>query len=259
MKIISKSFFCEKSIIKFFLCFFLLIIVFLFLIQIRTGVIMRIEEKKNSMLNQEIMIKLKDNDYFEKIKNNKYIENIQEHGNNEYILKFSKYKYIDDFINEYENYFLDIVFFKNDGTNANEQELLILNSLEIGLTYLIVIFMVVILVLLILLMIEISVENKNIISYYKLIGYKNFSIIKYLFICLFAIFLILVILAISINNVITFILINIFNNHFLYYITNYTYIYIFSFILFFLIIISCIFYFKIHNVTPIGFKNKNCL
>lgn len=257
MKIISKSFFCKKNIIKLFTIFFLLMLAFLFLIQIKSGIVERIETQKNAVLNQRIIVKLKDNNYFEEIRDFKYIESTEKLDENKYIIVFSQNKYIDIFINEYEFYFSDIVFFESNEKNNNEQELIILNSLEIGLTYLIVIFVVVILVLLILLMVEISMENKNIISYYKLIGYKNFTIIKYLFIPLLLIFLILVILSIFINDIVTMIFVGLFNIQFLSYNTFDIYICIISFLLLFWFIISVIFYLKIHNVTPINFKNKN--
>lgn len=257
MKIISKSFFLKKSIIKFFVCFFLLMLSLLFLLQIRNGVIEKIEIKKNAVLSQKIIVKLKENNYFEEIQDFKYIESIEKIDENEYIIVFSQNKYIDIFIAEYEIYFSDIVFFESNEKNSNEQELMILKSLEIGLTYLIVIFVVIILVLLILLMVEISIENKNIVSYYKLIGYKNFTIIKHFFISLLCLFLTLAILSIFINNIVTMILREIFNNQFFNYNTYNIYICIISFLLLFLMIISSIFYFKIYNVSPINFKNKN--
>ena len=111
----------------------------------------------------------------------------------------------------------------------------------------------------IIIIVEVNLENINVVSFYKLVGYKNLSIIKFLFNTLLFIYIFLLGISILVNNIITFVLINLFNNSFFDNMNFNIYLYMFLFVLLFLVITLTFSYFKIFRITPIQFKNKNFL
>lgn len=258
--VISKSFIYQSNIIKFFFVFLILMISILFLIQIRNGVIHEIENKKISVKNIEVILKLDDESYIDDIEKSKYVKSIEKYSNNdEYIVIIDNYDNVDMFLDKNKQYYSDVMLFDNDKENKIVKEVKILDSLEVGLTYLIAIFIVISIILSIIIIVEVNLENVNVISFYKLVGYKNLSIIKFLFNTLLFIYIFLLGISILVNNIITFILINLFNNSFFEYLDFSIYLYMFLFVLLFLVLTLTFSYFKIFRITPIQFKNKNFL
>ena len=251
MKIISKSLLLNKNILRYFFMFSLLLIIFIFLLNIRHSLNKSIYNSNESLTERTIWIDSKDNITKEELeKSNKIEEIIEEDGF--YKIVFDSKKDLNNFKETYKNDYNQLITFNNDNSKDLKEKVLVFFNI------LIYVFIFLLFSILIFNILEIITESKKNISLYKLLGFKNKDILKKYIFVLIILYTIIYILAILINIFIAWILniiINIFTENFQIIINN-NLITLYISIILTLIIMTLISYLKIKKISPISFMNK---
>ena len=251
---IFKSFVFKKSNIN-NLIIFSLILLFLFLIvSFYKGIV----EKQNDILNTEsnrtVVITLKDKYNIVDIKKLGFVQIVSNYANsNDYEIIFKSYTDIKKFEENYSDYYDSILL----PTIQIPPIYKVLHLLALIFTIIISILVVIFLIFHI---IDFTMSNKDDISFYKLIGYTNSRIIKYLFVIYFFIYFVTCFITFFMGNVIVSIINNILkikSINFMLLSLNINYLFFEIVIIFDIIfIILCYLYIKIKKISPLVFERR---
>lgn len=256
MKIIIKSFLKDKSIKRYLLIYFSLLVLLLVLYNFKVGLSSYTKDLRNNIDYRTIIVKLKDGFKYQELKKVDYIlsvdiDDIETNENNlHYKIILKEEKYIKTFINDYNEVYTSILY----DPFVMPKMLKIFN---VSLTVLTIIFITTISIMLILNIIETILSRKQEVSFYKLIGYKNIDIIKMLSSFLILIYTILYfisnIFSIILSIIIKKILIHInFKFNLVIFSVSFSLI-MYIVIILIILIILCICYSNIKKRTPIDF------
>lgn len=250
MKIIYKSFFSDKLIIR-QLIILLVLLVFLYInVSFKGYVDNIISAKENNLLSRTIEVILKDN-YSIKEFNSGDIEKIEQLNDtqNKYKIILKKSNDVDNFINNYRDYCVNINFTSNQTGISN-----ILSFSQTFLSISLIIIFLIILIIIVINVCEILLNEQKQLSLYKLIGFSNFSIIKYFAIAFSFTYFLIYVFSITIYSCIIFLLNLIFTFMNLNFVSIYFLIIVFILIFILTLVILVILYFKIKKITPIYFQ-----
>lgn len=247
MKIIYKSFFSDKLIFRQLIILLCLFVILYVNVSFKGFVDNIILNSKNELYNRTIEIIL-NKEYSIDVIQDEFIEKIELMENNRYRIILKDFSDIDIFISKYSNYCVNIT--------SNNNQLGISNILSFCQSFLditLIILFFVILIIIIINIFEILLSEKQVISFYKLIGFSNLLIIKYFFLTFSLVYFIIFIFSVIIYSCIIL---------FLNFILSFelTLVSFSFFIVFYLSILLLIFallvflYFKIKKITPMYFQ-----
>lgn len=255
MKIISKTLIKDKVFFKHLIISIILIFTFLLISSIQLGLEQNINNFKNISNYRTIIVKIDNVKVtYKDLKRIDYIEKIEILDENNYELILKDYKDIDIFKNTYKNNLDSITT-----TNIELPVFLIISNNFLNI--LLIILTICILLLIILNITETITTRIKSIAFYKLLGFKSKTILKYFITILIFIYTIIYIISIITNLALT----KLVNKLLFEYKINFKLInlsyklvinYYFSIIIF-ILFIFIILYAKIKKTTPIKLINKN--
>lgn len=254
MKIIFKSIILKKGILQYLIIFGILNISLFLCLSIKTTLHKIIFDERNTFENRVAIVKLHNEKNFNIIKQNREIEDIKEVEEG-YQLIFTTYKELEIFLKDNSSYFSLIK--TNDNNTLNSSMLDFLDGI---FNVSCIIISIILVAMIIFNIIQIIVEEKQVISLYKLAGYQNkilFKIFLIIFLSLYSfIYLISFVLFDFIRLIINklFLIINL--EIVLYNINILNIISIYFICMLIILIEIFIFYFYIKKVTPIQFQNN---
>lgn len=250
--LMTKSIIFSKKNIRYFVIFSILLIILFLLSIIRVGIVNKVYDIENEEIYRTIHVRFNDNIDINNIKNVTYIESMYLGNNNEYTIIFKEYNDVYRFIDNYSDNYKDISI--NECVTSET-----LNILSNILNIIIWIVSIITIILLILNIIEIILLQKDNISFYKMLGFKNKTICKYIFIIMIITYTILFIISIGVSLVISFIIQKLFYTYQLVLNVIDIKLVIYSYLIIILVIFVsiCFIYNKIKKITPSEFRNIN--
>lgn len=250
--LMTKSIIFSKKNIRYFVIFSILLIVLFLLSIIRIGIVNKVYDIENEEIYRTIYVRFNDNIDISNIKNVTYIESMYLGNNNEYTIIFKEYNDVYRFIDNYSDNYKDISI--NECVTSET-----LNILSNILNIIIWIVSIITIILLILNIIEIILLQKDNISFYKMLGFKNKTICKYIFIIMIIAYTILFIISIGVSLVISFIIQKLFYTYQLVLNVIDIKLVIYSYLIIILVIFIsiCFIYNTIKKITPSEFRNIN--
>lgn len=250
--LMTKSIIFSKKNIRYFIIFIILLIVLFLLSITRIGITNKVYDIENEEIYRTIYVRFNSNIDINNIKDVTYIENMYLGNNNEYTIIFKEYNDIYRFIDNYSDTYKDISI--NECVTSET-----LNILSNILNIIIWIVSIITIILLILNIIEIILLQKDNMSFYKMFGFKNKIICRYIFIIMIITYTILFIISIGVSLIISFIIQKLFYTYQLVLNIIDIKLVIYSYLIIILVIFIsiCFIYNKIKKITPTEFRNIN--
>lgn len=251
MRIIIKSILSGRKNIRYFAMFSIFLISLFTIITIKKSVDIKIYTEENQEEYLTVYVKPTDENSISEIENLNITKKITKEEDT-YILLFNEYDDVKLFIKDYENLYESI--FYNEYTISN-----VMKTLNTVLTIIVYIFIIIIITLLILNITEIILSQKENISFYKMLGFKNKNICKYLLLTLTSVYTIIYIMSILFTSILSTIVKKMFNEYNL----NIEFLQIKSIAGIYLLMISIIIvivyilYTRIRKISPIKFRTNN--
>ena len=244
MKIICKSILLSKSVLRNIMFLFFVIFSLGIIFQIKSNITIQMDNQRNIIDNRTVYVELESTRNINDIKNIEFVLSVKEMYKG-YEVVFQNYSDVEKFITLYNDIFDHITI-----NSVNVIESKFLTALDTGLTVLFIIFTCVLFALIMMGVINILAEQNETIAFYKLIGFRNKSIIMLLLLIFGSIYTFLILL----SFVFTFCISLFFKQ---YYFFSIIYLLIYAFVIFIFIFIFIYLYIKLRKITPIQCKIKN--